>query len=90
MSRLLPGTFIVEKILDKRIKGSKIEYLVKWEGYSEADNTWEPIKNLENVVYLINEYESLNPNPNKNQMKLSNKVNDKLRKHHNLQLYYIY
>ena len=25
--------------------GSK-EYLIKWEGYSDADNTWEPAKNI--------------------------------------------
>ncbi len=60
MSKLLPGTFIVEKILDKRVKGSKVEYLVKWEGYSEADNTWEPTRNLCNVLYLIDEYEKNN------------------------------
>lgn len=61
MSKILPGTFTVERILDKRLKGSKIEYLVKWDGYTEADNTWEPIRNLENVMYLVEQFEQENP-----------------------------
>jgi len=38
----------VEKILDKRTKKGKTEYLIKWKGYEdEAENTWEPIDNLD-------------------------------------------
>ena len=29
----------VEAILDKRKKGKKTQYLLKWKGYSHADNT---------------------------------------------------
>jgi hypothetical protein len=31
--------FQVEAIIDKRMKGKKIQYLLKWKGYSDADNT---------------------------------------------------
>ncbi|CAF5042291.1 unnamed protein product, partial [Rotaria magnacalcarata] len=31
--------FQVEAIVDKRIRGKKIQYLLKWKGYSDADNT---------------------------------------------------
>ncbi len=31
--------FQVEAIVDKRTKGKKIQYLLKWKGYSDADNT---------------------------------------------------
>jgi len=32
--------FLVEKILKKRIVSGNVEYLLKWEGYGEQDNTW--------------------------------------------------
>ena len=32
--------FTVEKILKKRIIKGAVSYLVKWQGYSSADNTW--------------------------------------------------
>ena len=32
--------FTVEKILDKKRVGHITKYLIKWDGYSEQDNTW--------------------------------------------------
>ncbi|CAJ0967564.1 unnamed protein product [Ranitomeya imitator] len=32
--------YVVEKILDSRISGRKLQYLVKWKGYGQEDNSW--------------------------------------------------
>ena len=36
----------IEKIINCRTRKSEIQYLVKWQGYSSAHNSWEPLKNL--------------------------------------------
>ncbi|KAG0273812.1 hypothetical protein BGZ95_010367 [Linnemannia exigua] len=34
----------------------KQEFLVKWVGYPNTENTWEPLENLDNCSFLVNEY----------------------------------
>lgn len=57
MSDILPDLYVVEKIIDKRIRSGKVEYFVKWENYPETQNTWEPLVNLETVMFLVKEFE---------------------------------
>lgn len=38
-----------EDILDHKTSRGKVYYLVKWLGYSDADNTWEPAENIPGV-----------------------------------------
>ena len=51
----------IEKILDRRLVNDKYEYKIKWEGYPLEQSTWEPIKNLENAITLVEEYNKAHP-----------------------------
>lgn len=50
----------VERIVDDGVedKTKKAVFLVKWKGYSQKDNSWEPIENLANASVLLKEYEA--------------------------------
>jgi hypothetical protein len=52
----------VETIRSHRCHGRKkqLQYLIKWKGYPESDNTWEPVTNLQ-APHLIKEYHKHHP-----------------------------
>jgi hypothetical protein len=35
----------VEGMMDSQLRGHKLEFLVKWKGYTEENNSWEPKDN---------------------------------------------
>ena len=46
IKKIKNDVFNVEKILRKRVVDGRTEYLLKWEGFSEKENTWEPKENI--------------------------------------------
>jgi len=48
----------VKKIVDVQPDQStgKAKFRVRWKGYTPADDTWEPVDHLENVLGMCNEY----------------------------------
>ncbi|GAA5977503.1 hypothetical protein JCM11641_000983 [Rhodosporidiobolus odoratus] len=44
--------YIVEAIVDEKGKGRRRRSLVKWEGYLDSDNTWEPLGNVEDTAAM--------------------------------------
>ena len=50
--------FEVEKIMDRKIEKRKKFYLIKWLGYPESANTWEPLNNLKNIKNMVKEFDT--------------------------------
>ena len=52
----------VERIDDARRHYWKLQFLVKWKGWSNADQTWEPVENLAHAPEAITEFYRDHPN----------------------------
>jgi hypothetical protein len=51
----------VEEILDFKLRRKKPWYLVKWKGYGEEEQTWEPLSHLDNAKEAVNKYHEKYP-----------------------------
>ncbi len=51
----------VDHIRDSKLFGRTLKYLVRWKGYGEGEDTWEPSKNLAHAPDKVKEFHSLNP-----------------------------
>ena len=60
-SRLLSDIYEVEKIINCKYIRNKKYYLIKWLCYPINQSTWEPKSNLENLEYMIEDFESKYP-----------------------------
>lgn len=47
----------VERILGKRKRKGRTQYLVKWAGWPDTYNQWEPEEHLDNATGLVEDYE---------------------------------
>ena len=65
MSQESQEKYEVEAIRGSRIVRGKKEYHVKWKGYKESENTWEPAENLETCKNLVKEFEENNKDKGK-------------------------
>ena len=62
----------VEKILKKKKIDGIMKYFVKWVGFPHDQNTWEPIDHLENVRYMVDEFNRQESEKEKNKLNTSN------------------
>ncbi|KAI6214934.1 hypothetical protein M3Y94_00326300 [Aphelenchoides besseyi] len=53
--------YLVEKLLNRRWKKNRAEYLVKWVGYPPEENTWEPRFNINPL--LVEQYDAEHGGP---------------------------
>lgn len=49
--------FEVEAVEAQRTTATGLEYLVKWKGYDQSQNTWEPCANLNLAQRVLREFE---------------------------------
>jgi len=50
----------VEVIQAHQQRNHKLQYLIKWKGYPESDNAWEPVKNVQ-APLLTRKYHEAHP-----------------------------
>ncbi|KAI6234269.1 Ribonuclease H-like domain [Aphelenchoides fujianensis] len=48
--------FMVERIVDRRVQNRQVMYLVKWQGYSTKQNSWEPASSFVNRA-MVEDFE---------------------------------
>lgn len=55
--KVVEEEYIVEKVVDKKeLDDGQVLYLLKWQGYEDSENTWEPVENITSKA-LIAEFE---------------------------------
>ncbi|XP_077234752.1 chromo domain-containing protein LHP1 isoform X2 [Tasmannia lanceolata] len=56
--KLDDGFYEIEEIRKKRVRKGQLQYLIKWRGWPETANTWEPVENLQSCKDIIEGFEN--------------------------------
>ncbi|XP_058225139.1 chromo domain protein LHP1 isoform X1 [Rhododendron vialii] len=59
--KLAEGFYEIEAVRKKRVRKGEVQYLIKWRGWPETANTWEPIENLLSCSDIIDAFEERFP-----------------------------
>ncbi|KAH9610257.1 hypothetical protein KSS87_010655 [Heliosperma pusillum] len=79
--KLADGFFEVEAIRKRRISKGEPQYLIKWRGWPESANTWEPVDHLQTCPDVVEAYEeSLQSGQKKNSSKRKRKFTQQKKK----------
>ncbi|XP_030477024.2 chromo domain-containing protein LHP1 isoform X2 [Syzygium oleosum] len=55
--KLDEGFYEIEAVRRKRVRKGQVQYLIKWRGWPETANTWEPVENLMSCSDVIEAFE---------------------------------
>ncbi|XP_058084770.1 chromo domain-containing protein LHP1 [Magnolia sinica] len=55
--KLDDGFYEIEDVRKKRVRKGRLQYLIKWRGWPETANTWEPVQNLQSCADIIEAFE---------------------------------
>ncbi|XP_042423213.1 probable chromo domain-containing protein LHP1 [Zingiber officinale] len=61
--KLEDGFYEIEDIRKKRVRKGQIQYLIKWRGWPETANTWEPLENIQTCADIIEVFEERSRSP---------------------------
>ncbi|XP_027162405.1 chromo domain protein LHP1 isoform X1 [Coffea eugenioides] len=56
-AKLAEGYYEIEAVRRKRVRKGEVQYLIKWRGWPETANTWEPLENLLSCSDVIEAFE---------------------------------
>lgn len=55
--KLAEGFYEIEAVRKKRTRKGVVQYLIKWRGWPESANTWEPVENLMACLDVIDAFD---------------------------------
>ena len=60
---MVPEVYVVDKVVNVRVKSGEVEYKVRWQGYTTKEDTWEPADNLlqHGAQEAVAKYHAKNP-----------------------------